>query len=117
LNAAQRLRNSVWPQALHPKRIFSRLTQSATGRDRLAHKQMATLAGFAVPEVIIETNADHDYLDGMSDQDIAKFRAKAEECRLQAEHSFTVADKETWLRMAEEWIKLAQDAEQRRSSR
>jgi hypothetical protein len=54
------------------------------------------------------------YCEGMSDQDIARFRAQAEECRQQAERAISLLDKESWLRVAGEWIKLAQDAEQRR---
>jgi hypothetical protein len=49
----------------------------------------------------------------MSD-DTARFRAQAEECRRQAERAISPLDKEAWLRVAGEWIKLAQDAEQRR---
>jgi hypothetical protein len=79
---------------------------------------MATLAGFAAPEMnIFETDAEPSYLEGMSDQDIARFRAQAEECRRQAEHSVREADKAAWLRMAGEWTQLAQDAERHRGIR
>jgi hypothetical protein len=54
------------------------------------------------------------YPEGMSDQDIARFRAQAEDCRQHAERAISLLDKESWLRLAGEWIKLAQDAEQRR---
>jgi hypothetical protein len=51
----------------------------------------------------------------MSDQAIARFRAQAEECRQQAERAISLLDKDSWLRVAGEWIKLAQDAERRRA--
>jgi hypothetical protein len=44
----------------------------------------------------------------MSDQDVARFRAQADECRQQAERAINPLDKEAWLRLAGEWIKLAQ---------
>jgi hypothetical protein len=75
---------------------------------------MASLAGLAAPEMSIEARDDHGYLEGMSDEDIARFRAQAEECR-QAKRSFSPVDKEAWQRMAGEWIQLAQDAERRRN--
>jgi hypothetical protein len=62
----------------------------------------------------IESEADDGYLEGMSDQEIARFRAQADECLQQAERSVRTTDKEAWLRMAGEWTKLAQDAERRR---
>jgi hypothetical protein len=49
----------------------------------------------------------------MSEDEAARFRERAEECRQQAEKAISPLDKETWLRMAGEWIKLAQSAEQR----
>jgi hypothetical protein len=57
------------------------------------------------------------YPEGMSDQDVARFCAQAEECRQQAERAISLLDKESWLRLAGEWIKLAQDTDQRRGSR
>ena len=49
----------------------------------------------------------------MSDQDVARFRAQADECRQQAERAINPLDKEAWLRLAGEWIKLAQASEKR----
>lgn len=54
------------------------------------------------------------YSDVMSEQDIARFRKQADECRQQAEQAINPLDKEAWLRLAGEWIKLAQAAEARR---
>jgi hypothetical protein len=51
----------------------------------------------------------------MSASDVDRFRREAEEARLQAERAFNPLDKEEWLRVASEWIKLAQDAEKRRA--
>jgi hypothetical protein len=58
-----------------------------------------------------------DYVGEMSDADIARSRAQAKECLKQAESSTSENDKETWLGMAAKWIKLIEDAEQRRSGK
>jgi hypothetical protein len=50
-----------------------------------------------------------EYSCGTSDEDIARFRQKAEECRQQAEKSLSSFDKESWLRLADDWIKMAQE--------
>ncbi len=47
----------------------------------------------------------------MSDAD--RFRKLADECRDQAEKSHSPHDKERWLKLAGDWIKMAQDAEAR----
>jgi hypothetical protein len=49
----------------------------------------------------------------MSDGDADRFRRQAAECVEQAERSISPLDKETWLRVAAEWIKLAQSADER----
>jgi hypothetical protein len=51
----------------------------------------------------------------MPETDAERFRAEAEECRQQAEKAINPLDKEAWLKLAAEWIRLAQDAEGRRS--
>jgi hypothetical protein len=43
-----------------------------------------------------------------------RFREEAEECLRQAERAVSPLDQLTWLRMAQEWTKLAIDALQRR---
>jgi hypothetical protein len=65
----------------------------------------------------IDTSEDDGYLEKMSDQDVAGFRAQAEECRSQADRSVRAADQEARLRMAGEWTKLAEDAERRHGRR
>jgi hypothetical protein len=50
----------------------------------------------------------------MSDDDAEKFRKQADECRQQAEKAISPLDKEAWLRVAGEWIKLAMSVEERR---
>ena len=50
----------------------------------------------------------------MSDKDIARFRKEAAESREMAEKAINPLDKEAWLRLAGEWLKLAQDVESRR---
>jgi hypothetical protein len=39
------------------------------------------------------------------------YRGRADECRQQAERSIHASDKESWLRIAEEWMKLVQSSE------
>ena len=51
----------------------------------------------------------------MTDTDADRFRKKAEECSQQAESSVSQLEKEYWLRLAADWIKLAENAEERRS--
>ncbi|MCK1744850.1 hypothetical protein IVA80_29565 [Bradyrhizobium sp. 139] len=50
----------------------------------------------------------------MSREDAERFRAEAEECRLQAAEALKPEDKEAWLRLAADWIKLAEEAYLRR---
>jgi hypothetical protein len=50
----------------------------------------------------------------MSDTDPARFRKQAEECGEQAAKAVSPLDKEAWLRVAEEWLKLAQTIDDRR---
>jgi hypothetical protein len=47
----------------------------------------------------------------MPDQRAAEYREKADECPLEARHTFKEADRAQWLTMAEEWLKLAQSVE------
>jgi hypothetical protein len=49
----------------------------------------------------------------MPAEDIARFRQQATECRQQAERAINPFDKEAWLHLAGDWIKLAQDSERR----
>jgi hypothetical protein len=51
----------------------------------------------------------------MAETDAERFRQEAEECRGFAERSASQLDKEAWLRLAGDWIKLAENAEQQRS--
>jgi hypothetical protein len=46
----------------------------------------------------------------MSEHDAARFRKQAEEARQHAERAISPLDKEAWLRVAAEWIKLAESA-------
>jgi hypothetical protein len=41
-------------------------------------------------------------------------KKQAKECRLQAEKAVSPLDKEAWLRVAEEWLKLALSTDGRR---
>jgi hypothetical protein len=52
--------------------------------------------------------------EAMSNDDAARFRKQAEECREQAAKAVSTLDKEAWLRVAEEWLKLAVSVEGRR---
>jgi hypothetical protein len=49
-------------------------------------------------------------LAGMSD-DAARFRTQAEEAREHAARVASPLDKEAWLRIAEEWLKFSESAE------
>jgi hypothetical protein len=49
----------------------------------------------------------------MPETDADRFRQEAEECRRLAERLANQLDKEAWLRLAADWIKLAENAEQR----
>jgi hypothetical protein len=46
----------------------------------------------------------------MSEGDVDRFRCKAEECRKSAKQADDPIDKEAWLQLASEWLKLAEDA-------
>ena len=50
----------------------------------------------------------------MSETDAAKYRKQAEECREQAAKAISPLDSEAWLKVAEEWLKLALSAEGRK---
>jgi hypothetical protein len=45
--------------------------------------------------------------------DIARYRARAETCRQEAESARDDADKQAWLEMARDWMKLADNGERR----
>jgi hypothetical protein len=49
----------------------------------------------------------------MSESDPDRFRKQAKECRLQAEKAVSPLDKEAWLRVPGDWIKLAQAIDDR----
>jgi hypothetical protein len=50
----------------------------------------------------------------LSSDEATRFRKQAEEARQHAEKAISPLDKEAWLRVAGEWIKLAESAEARR---
>jgi hypothetical protein len=45
-------------------------------------------------------------------RDADQYRREAEECRKLAESAVSELDREAWLRLAADWIKLAEGAEQ-----
>jgi hypothetical protein len=49
----------------------------------------------------------------MPDDAATRFRKQAEECRQQAEKALSPLDREAWLRVADEWLKLALSADAR----
>jgi hypothetical protein len=49
--------------------------------------------------------------------DAERFRKEAEDCRELAGKAMSPADKEAWLQLAEDWLKLAQEAEKGRFGR
>jgi hypothetical protein len=46
--------------------------------------------------------------------DVVRFRLEAKECGNLAEKARKLADKDAWLRLAADWIKLAEDRERYR---
>jgi hypothetical protein len=48
----------------------------------------------------------------MPEERAAECRRKAEECRKEAARAFNDADRQTWLRMADEWLALARSIEE-----
>lgn len=48
----------------------------------------------------------------MAEDDTAKFRKQAAECRELAAKAQSSLDKEAWLRLAEDWLKLAVSKEE-----
>jgi hypothetical protein len=51
----------------------------------------------------------------MKETEAEEFRKQAEECRQLAEQTVSPLDKEEWLRLADERIRLAREAEARQS--
>jgi hypothetical protein len=55
------------------------------------------------------------YPVAMSDDYAARFRKQAEECRAQAAKAVNPIDKDAWLLLAEEWLRMASSVDARRS--
>jgi hypothetical protein len=51
----------------------------------------------------------------MKESEAEQFRKQAQECRLLAEKAISPLDKQEWLRLADEWTRLAREAEARNS--
>ena len=51
----------------------------------------------------------------MTETDAERYRKQAEECRKLAERSANQFDHKSWLRLADDWIKLAEADEERRA--
>jgi len=49
--------------------------------------------------------------------DAERYRRQAEECRRMAEKVFSPLDKEAWLLLATDWLRMVQMAEQREGRR
>jgi len=47
----------------------------------------------------------------MTETDADQFRKEAEACRQQAEKAVSPLDKDMWLMLAADWLRLAEDAE------
>lgn len=64
------------------------------------------------PSIVrLQSTATPDYPRVMSEQDVRRFRARAQECLDQAERVSSQLDREAWLKLAEQWIMLAQQSE------
>jgi hypothetical protein len=53
----------------------------------------------------------------MPSNEVARLRLQAQECVEQAERSISPLDKETWLRVAADWMRLAQSIDDRQGKR
>jgi hypothetical protein len=51
----------------------------------------------------------------MTEDDTEQFRQQAEECRREAEKAITPWTREAWLKLAADWLRLAQDIVARRN--
>jgi hypothetical protein len=51
----------------------------------------------------------------MTETDAERYRKQAEECRKLAKRSANQFDKNSWLRLADDWIELAEADEERRA--
>ncbi|WGR73690.1 MULTISPECIES: hypothetical protein [unclassified Bradyrhizobium] len=49
----------------------------------------------------------------MTKTDAERFRKEAEECRQMAARAINPADRDGWLKLADDWIKLASEAERK----
>jgi hypothetical protein len=54
-----------------------------------------------------------EYSDGMSAEDVERFRKHANGCHQQAVRAINPLDKEAGLLLADDWIRMAQAAEER----
>lgn len=57
-----------------------------------------------------------DSLKWVSDQNIGRYRATADECHAHAEQARHAPDRDAWLKLAAEWIALTEDTLRRRSN-
>jgi hypothetical protein len=98
---------------LEPLFFLARDTLRKARQARIAYKRTAAVSRFTASEVSIETASRSVYPEGMSNEDVARFRRQADESRQMAERAINPLDKEAWLRLAGEWIKMAQESELR----
>lgn len=78
------------------------------------HRAIAPLSRQAPNIQRLHSRANRRDHGGMPSDEADKFRKQADECREQAAKAYSPLDKEAWLRVAEEWIKLAMSVEGRR---
>jgi hypothetical protein len=60
----------------------------------------------------IVDDSDGRSADGMSAEGVVRFRRQADGCYRQATLAINPLDREAWLLLANDWIKMAQAAEQ-----
>lgn len=53
------------------------------------------------------------YPGAMTETDAERFRKESEDCRVHAEKAISPLDREEWLRLAADWLKLAEAADRR----
>jgi hypothetical protein len=115
LHATDALRRARKLPARNDLRNWRERCETSTGRASTPISK-ATRAPQRAPRICGDLMGGADNPKWMSDQNIGHYHAIADECYARAEHARYVPDKEAWLKLAAEWIALAEDSLRRRSS-
>jgi hypothetical protein len=94
--------------------ISSRIGSSAwTGRNAKSVTALfMNLTGAGVRPRVVASDPLHGRDSAMTTEFAAdRYRREAEECALNADKTMNLVDRKAWLRLAEDWMKLARSAE------